>query len=172
MSKMRRMFSLLLVVVTIFVLMSSFSMTVSAASTSYTKCIGYNWNVSSRNYGKSTYITKYYTINRNKWVTIKGYWEENKIGTLKNQVIPYSGGKKVKDLLRFDVHIIDPATEKVVNYWYCLKADSKFKVFSAVPGINAKKYTIKVTSYLANYRTYVDSDLAVVAARLKYKLHY
>ncbi len=168
MLKIRRMLSLILVSITVFVLMSSLSVTASAASTSATKCIGYN--SMGKNAGKSTYITKYYTINRNKRVTIEGRWGDD--SKLTNQVIPFSGGKKVKDLLRFDVHIIDPATGKVVNYWYCLKAGSTFKVFSEVPGINAKKYTVKVTSYLANYRTYVDSDLAWVSARLKYKLKY
>lgn len=164
----KRILSLALVFVTIISLLSSFSVTASAATySSKVSCITYNYT--GNNAGKSNYVTRYYTIAQNKRVTIQGFWGNE---TLKNQTSVGIDGKKLKDYLRFDVHIIDPETGKVVNYWYCLKAGDTFKVFSEVPGINAKKYTVKVTSYLSNYRTYKNSNLAGVATNLKYRLKY
>ena len=79
---------------------------------------------------------------------------------------------KIKSLLMFDVHIIDTKTGKVVNYWYNLKVGDKFKIYSAVPNIDRSNYQVKVTSYLSNYRTYVNSNLSGVAMTLKYALKY
>ena len=167
MVKAKKILSFGLVVLRIFSMFSTFCINVSAATTSKKSCITYIY--SGSNAGKTTYRTECYTIAKNKKVTLQCFWNTEK---LNNQTSLGLNGKKVKDYLRFDVHIIDKNTGKVVNYWYGLKANSTFKVYSAVPSINSSKYTVKVTSYLSNYRTYKNSSLSGVATCLKYRLNY
>ncbi|MBQ7386634.1 MAG: hypothetical protein IJW03_00535 [Clostridia bacterium] len=160
----KKILSLGLILTVLVSLFSVFSISASAASVGQTKsCITYN--SMGKNAGKTSYRTEYYySVEKNEKLTLKCYWGSS---TLKNQSF---AGLKLKNYLRFDVHIIDAQTNKVVNYWYGLKPEAKFKVYSSVPSINRKTYTVKVTSYLSNYKTYTDSDLVWVAARLKYKL--
>lgn len=161
---MKRIGSLFLAVLFVVLTFSAFCIDASAATTSKQSCIGYNYTGS--NAGKSTYQTKYFNIAANKKVTIEAFWNTEK---LNNQTF---AKLKLKDYLRFDVHIIDKKSGTVVNYWYCLKAGDQFKVFSAVPKIQTGDYQVKVTSYLYNYKTYVNSNLAGVATCLLYDLKY
>lgn len=168
MVKVRRLLSAILVLMTLITMSSSFRLNASAAQyTGRVTCIKYN--ATGKNAGKSTYVTRYYTFDKNEKITIQGYWNTEK---LNKQTSVGIDNKKLKDYLRFDVHIIDKKTEQVVNYWYSLKSGDTFKVFSAVPSINSKQYTVKITSYLWNYKTYVNSNLAGVATYLKYSLKY
>ena len=167
MVKTKKILSLGLVMLMVFSMFSVFSINAFAATTAKKSCITYIY--SGSNAGKTTYRTEYYTIAKNKRVTLQCFWNTEK---LNNQTSVGLNGKKIKDYLRFDVHIIDKNTGKVVNYWYGLKANSKFKVYSAVPSVNSSKYTVKITSYLSNYKTYKNSSLSGVATYLKYRLNY
>ena len=167
MVKTKKMLSLGLVMLMIFSMFSAFSINASAATTSKKSCISYYYT--GANAGKTTYRNEYYTIAKNKKVTLECFWNTEK---LNNQTSVGLQGKKIKNYLRFDVHIIDKKTGKVVNYWYGLKANSTFKVYSSVAGINRGEYQVKVTSYLSNYKTYKNSDLCREATYLKYRLKY
>ncbi len=161
MAVIKKSLSIFLVVLTIF---SLFTVPALASYKDAKTCITYNYQ--GKNAGKSSYITRYYTIKKNEKVKLQAYWNTEK---LKNQTF---AGLKLQNYLRFDVHIIDIETGAVVNYWYGLKAGDKFKVYSAVPKNNDKKFKVKVTSYLSNYKTYENSNLSGVAACLKYELVY
>lgn len=167
MTQTKRIVSLSIVMLMVFSMFSTFSFNASAATTSKKSCISYYY--SGSNAGKTTYRNEYYTIAKNKKVTLECFWNTEK---LNNQTSVGLQGKKIKDYLRFDVHIIDKKTGKVVNYWYGLKANSTFKVYSSVPSINRGEYEVKVTSYLSNYKTYKNSSLSGVATYLKYRLKY
>ena len=167
MTRTKKLISVSLVLLMLISVFTTLSINVSAATTAKKSCITYIY--SGKNAGKTTYNTYNYTIAKNKKVKLECFWNTEK---LNNQTSVGLNGKKVKDYLRFDVHIVDKTTGKVVNYWYGLKANSTFKVYSAVPGINRSQYTVRVTSYLSNYRTYVNSSLSGVAMCLKYRLNY
>ena len=166
MTSAKKIISVGLIIATLFSLMATLTIGASAASlgTRYS-CIGYNYM--GKNAGKSTYKTQNFTVDNNDRVTIQCYWNTE---NLKNQTSVGLNGKKVKDYLRFDVHVIDKKTGQVVNYWYGLKPGATFKVYSAVPSIKRSTYTVRVTSYLSNYKTYTNSNLAGVATCLNYRL--
>ncbi len=160
----KKIISLSMVLIMMFSMFAFFSIETSAASLNKKyDCIEYNYV--GKKAGKSTYnIEYYYSVKNGKKLTIDCFWNTEK---LNNQRF---AGLRLKDYLRFDVHVIDATTGRVVDYWYGLKPGASFKVFSEVPSIKRKSYTVKVTSYLSNYRTYVNSDLAGVSTCLKYKI--
>ena len=164
MKKIKKLLSILLISMTIVSMSSMFTTTAYAATTAKTCAIQTVWGTT-----KSTYRIKYYTINKNKKVTLDCYING---APLKNQTSVALNGGKIKNYLKFDVHIIDPQTNRVVKYWYELTPGSTFKVFSAVPGINRSKYTVKVTSYLSNYRTHKHIKLVDLCTVLTYRLKY
>lgn len=157
----RKIISICLLVTLMLSMFAAFGITSSAATLGTKKsCISYNYNT-----GKTTYRNEYYySVEKNDKLKLECFWSSEK---LNNQSF---AGLKLKNYLRFDVHIIDAQTGKVVKYWYGLKPNATFKVYSEVPSINRMTYTVKVTSYLSNYKTYVNTNLAGVATCLKYRL--
>ena len=155
----------------VLVLLCSFTLTAFAASKNQAvNTVKYNSYT-----GKSTYVTTTFeNIPNKEKVTITTGWGKSfKAVNNKNT----GGLKSYTDKVRFDVHIIDPSTNRVVKYYYYLSAGESFKVYSEVPKISAKKYRVRITSYFNNYKTFkgtakVGWQYGTVASNLKYKITY